>query len=161
MCATPLPSSEHTSSAVDPAEWPWTRANLAASLRSDVIRLFVREKGWKSIRSPFCLSLVYSALSRGLEEQIELSVGVWLLCARVQMCVWCLHVCKHLCLFRHIKHDSPTDIEVAFRVVCSGESSHAWGDHTHSGSPLGLDGPCAVVWLQRGYSSVKEALEAS
>lgn len=130
-------------------EWPWTGADLAASPRSDVIRLSRREKGWKSIRSPSRLRLVFGALSRGWGEQIELSEGFWLLCAMVQMCVCVLDVQApvYVCVSSHIKHDSPTDMEVAFGGACTEESSHAWGDRTQPGSPLGPGGPCAVVRL--------------
>lgn len=83
-CRSPPLFPKHTSSSLGPSrERPWTRADLAASPRPDVIRLSRKEKGWKSTRIPSRFRLVLGALSRGWGEQIELSEGVWLLRVRV------------------------------------------------------------------------------
>lgn len=131
-------------------EWPWTRGDLAASPQSDVIRLSRKEKGWKSIHSPSRLSFDLRCIFKGIGRTNRAVWGCLTFVrvgANVCLCAWCLHAHKHLCLFSHIKHDSQTDMEVAFGVVYSGESSRAWGDRTQSGSPLDPDGPCTGVWL--------------
>lgn len=62
-------------------EWPWTRADLAASPQPDVIRLSRKEKA-HAVHLAF--RLVFGALWRGWGEQIELSEGAGL-CG---VCVW-------------------------------------------------------------------------
>lgn len=64
-CACSRPPSPRLSAPPQPREWPWTGADLAASPRSDVIRLSRKEKGWKGARSPSRFRLVSGALSRG------------------------------------------------------------------------------------------------
>lgn len=136
-CSPPLPSSEHTSSATDPAESDLGQGPTLLHHRSlMLLDCQGRRKHTQSISPSFGLWCTL----KGMGRTNRAVWGCWTL-----LCVCVFDWRKHLCLCSHIKHDSQTDMEVAFGVVCPGELSRAWGDRTHSGSPLGSDGPCTVV----------------
>lgn len=138
----PLLCWEHLLSRGPSREWPWTGADLAASPQSDVIRLSRKEKGWKSIHSPSRLRFGLRCTFKGIERTNRAVWGLFdFLCVfvRVQMCVCVFDWHKLLVsVCSHIKHDSQTNVEVAFGVVCSGERLHAWGGSYSLGLSFGF-----------------------
>lgn len=102
----------------------------------------------KSICGPSWRSRILGVFSRGKRELIELSV-------------WLLHESSARPLTRARSTMYCTTCKLSRRsggVVCSGDGVHTWGDWLWT--LLGFDGLFALVWLQRGHSFGREALEA-